>query len=197
MKSFTLRTTMSEPTLANLAIAFNQGDSSNDTTNDILTIEDNPRGKRTVVFVGPAPGTNKHRSFCSSQCVFVGTSEHTYQRGDGTTVPLELELIPAGRTYAQTMNVQAAIDSSYVQVNSVISGATDLIREDKVIGGILSVVSGTGSGQSRAVTDSTTITSTGAGTLAVYPSFSTTPAADDNVYLQANKAALWGTIKDV
>jgi hypothetical protein len=196
LQNYLVRTTLHESTLANLAAAYNKPEAS--VASDVFSIEDDVRDQRRIVFVGPAPGTNKKRSFSTDQAVFVGTPEHTYQRGEATVVPVELEIIPQARTWAQSLNVSTAINNNYVTINSIYAGDS-LVKVDKLIGGILSVVSGTGSGQSRAITDSTTVTSgsPGSGTLTVDPAFVTTPASNAALYVQANRAALWATIRDV
>jgi hypothetical protein len=196
LQNYLVRTTLSEPTLANLAAAYNKPEAS--IASDVFSVEDDVRDQRRVVFVGPAPGTNKKRSFSTDQAVFVGTPEHTYQRGEATVLAVELEIVPQARTWTQSLNVGAAINSRYVQINSIFSG-DNLVKADKLIGGILAVVTGTGIGQSRAITDSTTVTSgaPGSGTLTIDPAFVTTPVLNDVITVQANRAALWATIRDV
>jgi hypothetical protein len=197
MKGFMLSTVLSEPTLENLAVAFNQVDGS--LASSELSIEDNPRGARRVVFVGPAPGTNKQRSFNSDTAQFVGTPEHTYQRGEGTQLPIELELVPTARTYASSLRVGGTPAADGFAIASI--GAGDALTPiDALNGGVVAVVSGTGVDQSRAIVDSTVITSTAGaatGSIGVYPTFTTVPAVADWVTVNADKPAQWGTIKDV
>jgi len=193
LQSYMVRTTLSEPTLANMAAAFNKPEAS--VASDVFSVEDDVRDQRRVVFVGPAPGTNKKRSFSTDQAMFVGTSDHTYQRGEATVIPVELELVPEARTWAQTLVVGATVSNNFVTIDSVAAGDA-LVQTDKLAGGILNDVS---NNQSRAITNCSTITSgaAGSGSIVVDPTFTTTPSDNDYIYVEAQRAALWATIRDV
>ena len=202
MRSFLVRTTLTEPTLQNLCAGFNMNEDSYDSSNDIFTIEDTVRNSitsdsddRRVVFVGPAPGSNKHRSAQFDNCMFVGTPETNYTRGEATVLAVEIEVIPEARTRSSSCVVEGPVDASGVQVKSY-DGAEDIyIRADKLIGG---EISDTSNNQSRAIVDSTAIaTATGAGSFIVYPSFTTTPLADDVIVISAQRATKWGEIRDI
>lgn len=210
MQNYLIRTTLAEPTLANLTVAFNKQETATVSvaTGDLFSIEDEYRHERDsttkyrkVVFVGPAPGTNKHRSFVSNQNVSIGTPEQTYVRGEGTVIPIEFEIVPEARTYLASMHVKESIDTQYVVVDSVCGSATTdtsvhSIAANILIGGIITDINNS---ESRAIIDNTLVASSAAavGTLTVAPTWTTTPAAADVMLLEANRAALWATIRDV
>lgn len=94
----TIKTTLAEATLANLAIAWGRPDAAF-TPNGLggtLELGVNPTGKpteRQVRFVGKSPeGFN--RTYTCNRAVSVAASGHSFKRGEATVYPVEFRILP-------------------------------------------------------------------------------------------------------
>lgn len=116
-----LRTTMTETTLENLFIAFNQstGLTRTDADNATLEVQGGALGEypaeRSLVAVGGAPrptlgATNSERLYYAARVMNVESSSHSLKRNEETKVPVSFRLLPL----ASTSNAYGKIvDRSY------------------------------------------------------------------------------------
>ena len=101
----TIKTTLAEATLANLAIAWGRPDAAYTagTLGGELKLGVNATGKpteRQLRFVGKSPeGFN--RTYTCGRAVSVASSGHSFKRGEATVFPVEFRILPNGANTGQ------------------------------------------------------------------------------------------------
>lgn len=99
-----VRTSLAEPTLANLVLAWGQAGSTN--AGGVLTISGGALGddpvERSLAFVGPGPrsatGIKQERVYYVRRALQVETSAHMLARADATMLPVSFRLLPEATT---------------------------------------------------------------------------------------------------
>ena len=100
----TIKTTLAEATLANLAIAWGYDETSTSTlsgkytsgTDEIFNIGIFATGiplERSLFFVGKGPG-GVRRTYMTWRVIAVSSSGHSYKRGEATVFPVEFRVMP-------------------------------------------------------------------------------------------------------